>query len=148
MAVFFRHYQNNNPNSKQVGKWYERAVITETVNTDAIAEKIQRNCTVKKSDVKAVITELVEVMQDELQASKRVKLDGFGSFKISIKSAPADSLDTFSVKEHIKGLKVLFQPETKVDADNKRVKTFLSGCTVAEAPKNAVDKDKENTEGN
>ena len=41
---------------------------------------LQRNCTVKKADILAVLDELVETMRDQLQDSKRVKLDGFGSF--------------------------------------------------------------------
>jgi hypothetical protein len=38
--------------------------MTQTTDLSALAERIQRNCTAKKSDVLAVLTELVEVMQD------------------------------------------------------------------------------------
>ncbi|MBR1411012.1 MAG: hypothetical protein IJ580_07945 [Prevotella sp.] len=36
----------------------------------------------------AVITELIETMQDQLQNSKRVKLKGLGAFKIGIENTP------------------------------------------------------------
>jgi nucleoid DNA-binding protein len=39
----------------------------------------------------AVLEELVEVMKDQMQDSKRVKLDGFGSFKIGIESKGAQT---------------------------------------------------------
>ena len=126
MAVFYRLYQNNNEYFVNKGKWYARATMTETVDMKKLAERIQRNCTAKRSDVWAVLTELVEVMQDELQASHRVKLDGFGAFKIGIQSKA-------------KGLRVIFQPETKISADKTRTRTFLTGCTVQEAPKNAIE---------
>ena len=100
---------------------------------------MQRNCTLKKADILAVISELIETMQDELQDSKRVKLNGFGSFKIGIKGEGADSAADFSVGKNVKGLHVLFMPEVKKDGSGVRQKTFISGCNVQEAPKNGVD---------
>ena len=84
MAVFYRLHQDQSTGTKRSGKWYARAVPTAVIGTRQLAEIIQRNCTVKKSDVMAVLEELVEVMKDQMQDSKRVKLDGFGSFKIGI----------------------------------------------------------------
>ena len=139
MAVFYRLYQNNNENFVNKGKWYARATMTETVDMKKLAERIQRNCTAKKSDVWAVLTELVEVMQDELQASHRVKLDGFGAFKIRIQSKASVTVKDFNAAKHVKGLRVIFQPETKISADKTRTRTFLTGCTVQEAPKNAIE---------
>ena len=106
-------------------------------------------CDMEKSDILAVITELIETMQDQLQNSKRVKLDGFGSFKIGIENAKggADTAAEFSANKHVKGLHVLFQPEVSTDSTGTRQKTFISGCTVQEAPKNDVDTTKPKTEG-
>ena len=139
MSVFYRLSQVTSPNAKGYGKWYPRAVITETIDTDRLAEIMQRNCTVKKADILAVISELIETMQDQLQDSKRVKLNGFGAFKMGIKGEGANSAAEFSTSKNIKGLHVLFQPEVKTDASGQRQKTFISGCGVQESPKNAVD---------
>ena len=79
MSVFYRLHQDQSTGTKRSGKWYARAVPTACIGTRQLAEIIQRNCTVKKSDVMAVLEELVEVMKDQMQDSKRVKLDGFGS---------------------------------------------------------------------
>ena len=76
MAVFYRLYQDTKKDSKFKGMWYARSIVTDVVDTEVLAERIQRNCSMKKSDVQAVLTELVEVMNDELQASHRVKLYG------------------------------------------------------------------------
>ena len=127
--------------SKAYGKWFAQAVMTGTIDTDALAEIMQRNCTVKKSDILAVISELIETMQDQLQNSKRIKLNGFGAFKLGIENAAggAATAAEFSAGKNIKGLHVLFQPEVKTDTTGQRRKTFVTGCTVQEAPKNDVD---------
>ena len=135
MAVFYRLSQVTSPKQKGYGKWYPRAVMTNTVDTDALATIMQRNCTVKKSDILAVISELIETMQDQLQDSKRVKLNGFGTFKIGMSSAGADKASDFQARKHIKGLHVLFMPEVKTDSEGQRQKTFISGCSVQEVPK-------------
>ena len=139
MSVFYRLSQVTSPKAKGYGKWYPRAVITQTVDTEQLATIMQRNCTLKKADIVAVISELIETMADQLQDSKRVKLNGFGSFKIGIRGEGADSAADFSTSKNIKGLHVLFQPEVKTDGSGLRQKTFITGCSVQEAPKNDVD---------
>ena len=139
MSVFYRLSKVTSPKAKGYGKWYPRAVITQTVDTEMLATIMQRNCTLKKADIVAVISELIETMADQLQDSKRVKLNGFGSFKIGIRGEGADSAADFSTSKNIKGLHVLFQPEVKTDGSGLRQKTFITGCSVQEAPKNDVD---------
>ena len=77
------------------------------------------------------------------------KMHGFGAFKIGIENARGgvESADKFDARKDIKGLHVLFQPEVKTDSSGLRQKTFISGCSVQEAPKNDVDtsKPKENS---
>ena len=50
MAVFYRLHQDQSTGTKRSGKWYARAVPTACIGTRQLAEIIQRNCTVKKSD--------------------------------------------------------------------------------------------------
>jgi len=145
MSVFYRLSQVTAPKAKGYGKWYPRAVMTETVETNELATIMQRNCTLKRADILAVISELIETMQDQLQNSKRVKLNGFGSFKIGIKGEGADSAAEFSIGKNVKGLHVLFMPEVKKDSNGQLQKTFISGCSVQEAPKNGVDTTKPQT---
>jgi len=130
--IRYKLYQDNRKNSTTRGMWYARAAVMGVTDLETLAARIQRNCTAKKSDVMAVLTELVEVMQDELQEGRRVKLDGFGSFKIGISTTGAESPKLFTPTKNVKGVHVLFQPEVKTSADGSRVKTFLTGIKVAE----------------
>ena len=130
--VRYKLYQDNRKNSTTRGQWYGRAAVMGVTNLETLADRIQRNCTAKKSDVMAVLTELVEAMADELKDGRRVKLDGFGSFKIGLTTRGAETAKAFTVSKNVKGLHVLFQPEVKRSADGTRVKTFLTGVQVAE----------------
>ena len=132
--MFYNLIQNKNyemPNA--FNKLYARPVVTETIDLDYIAERIQRNSTAKKSDAKAVLTEMVEVITDALQSSQRVKIDGFGAFKVGISSRGADSEEDYSAAEHVRGLRIIFQPETQTDpSTRKRSKKMLVGATLSD----------------
>ena len=139
MAVFYKLYQDKRTSSKLKGQWYARAVHTGTVDIDDLAEEMQANCTVKRADIVAVLSELVETMKKHLQMSHRVKLDRLGSFKIGMSTKPALTVGEFTASNNVKSVHVLFQPETKIEKDKTRVRALLSGCKVQELPKNAVD---------
>ena len=124
MAVFYRLHQDQSTGTKRSGKWYARAVPTAVIGTR-----------------QAVLEELVEVMKDQMQDSKRVKLDGFGSFKIGIESKGAQTAAKYSVAEHVKGLHVVFMPERTTDSGGNKSKQFLQGCRVEELPLNTVEKE-------
>lgn len=120
MAVFIKMYQSNRKGSPQQGKWYARVKPIGTKDLKDIAELIQRNASVKRSDVMAVLAELSEVISDMLTDGYRVKIDGLGVFKMAIRTAPADTEKDFSVDKNIKGSHILFQPETQKEGANKR----------------------------
>ena len=134
-------HQDQSVGTKRSGKWYARMVPTGMINTRQLAEIMQRNCTVKKADILAVLDELVETMRDQMQDSKRVKLDGFGSFKIGVSCKGARSAKAFTVTDNIKGLHVVFTPERNTDSAGNRTKQFLQGATCMELPENKVEKE-------
>ena len=142
MSVFYRLHQDKSKNTVRSGKWYARAVATSVVDTRKLAEIMQRNCTVKKSDILAVLDELVETMRDQLQDSKRVKLDGFGSFKIGISSLGAATAKEFTSAGNIKGMHIVFSPERTSDSTGARTKQFLQGAKAEELPLNVNERKK------
>ena len=73
--------------------------------------------------------------------SKRVKLDGFGSFKIGITSKGARSAKAFTTSDNITGMHIVFTPERSTDAAGNRVKQFLQGAKCEELPENKVEKE-------
>ena len=85
MSVVYRLTQDNRKQSKTKGKWYARSLHTGVIDIDGLASIMQANCTLKKSDILAVIAELVDVMRAQLQNSQKVILGGLGSFKVGLK---------------------------------------------------------------
>ena len=155
MAVLYKLYQDNRSNATYPGKWYARAVHNNVTDLNAIAALIQRNCSLKKSDVIGVLTEMVEVMRDELTSSNIVKLDGLGTFRVGLSTKPADTAAAFTPAKNVVGYRVNFLPEAKLAATSvatdgklKRtlVKNLIEGVTCKEATKNAVVTEKAPTE--
>lgn len=146
MSVFYKLYQDNREGSKTNGKWFARTYMIDVVDLKMLSERIQRNCTAKASDVNAVLTELVETMRDELQASHRVKIDGFGSFRIGMSGTYADTIKDYRVGTHVKGLRVIFTPEVHVNPDKTRTKSFLSGTVLKQYQGQELPEDNETPE--
>lgn len=128
MAVYYKVYQSNRKNNPHKGKWYARAAMVGTDGTDELAASIEEKCTVHKADVVAVIEALIGEMTRSLQNSRRVKLPGFGTFKLGIASKPADDKDKFSLK-NIKNVHVIFSPELKKTA-GVSTRTFINGARL------------------
>ena len=98
MAVLYRVYKDNRENSLTSGQYFARAIHTDTIGLKEMAMEIEENVSVKYSDVSAVLIELVNVMNRHLNASRRVKLDGFGAFKIGLKEMAMEIEENVSVK--------------------------------------------------
>ena len=130
--VNYKLQKNTNEKSPFCGQVFARAVVTDEIDLDGLAERIQRNCTAKKSDVKAVLTEMVEVMAEELQASHKVRINGLGSFKMSLRGSYATSPKVFTPSHNIKSMRVLFTPEYTKDANGNRQAVLISGAKVQE----------------
>ena len=113
------------------GQWFGRAVHTNTVDLEAIGEEIQENVSVKYSDVMGVLIELINVMNRHLNASEVVKLNGFGSFKIGLKTKGSLREEDFTASKNIVGARVNFLPFYTVDSvTQKRTVRFLSNVSV------------------
>ena len=104
--------KNNNQYNSAYGKYYAEAVYdSHFVGTDELAEFIQRQASVKKSDIKAVLQELGEAFKHFFEMGQKVKLDGIGIFKVGFSSIGVARLEDCGAAT-ITTRRVLFQPET------------------------------------
>ena len=76
------------------------------------SREIQDNCSLKRSDVKAVLAELSELLVRHLQDGHRVRLDGVGLLKLEIESDKVDSPEEFNVKKNIRNYRIHLLPES------------------------------------
>ena len=112
MSQKFTKLQNNNSKSTAYGKWFATAVYDQRfVETEELANYIQQQASVKKSDIKAVLDELGGAMKHYFELGQKVKLDGIGIFKVGFSSiGTADKVGCTAAT--ITTRRVLFQPET------------------------------------
>ena len=105
--------QNNNSYSQAYGKYYAQAVYdTSFIGTEELADFIQRQASVKKSDIKAVLQELGEAMKHFFELGQKVKLDGIGIFKVGFSSIGVTKKEDCTAAT-ITTRRVLFQPESQ-----------------------------------
>ena len=105
--------QNNNTYSNAYGKYYAMAVYDQKfIGTDELADFIQQQATVKRSDIKAVLDELGAAMKHYFELGQKIKLDGIGIFKVGFSSLGVVKLEDCTAAT-ITTRRVLFQPETE-----------------------------------
>ena len=112
MSQKFTKLQNKNDESTAYGKWFATAVYDQRfITTEELAEFIQTQASVKKSDIKAVLDELGAALKHFFELGQKVKLDGIGIFKVGFSSIGVNDKDDCGA-QNITTRRVLFQPET------------------------------------
>ena len=136
MTVFAKKYQNKNKKSRAYGKTYARAVMVGTVGIEELAEAMSESCTVTRSDIVAVLSALGPAMRRMLQKSLRVQLPYLGTFKLGLTTIGEEEAEDFDMQHNVKGVHVLFHPETKVNTRGQWENDLTRGTVVGELPKN------------
>ncbi|MCR4582756.1 MAG: HU family DNA-binding protein [Prevotella sp.] len=113
MSQKFTKLQNKNDESTAYGKWFATAVYDQHfIETEELANYIQQQASVKRSDIKAVLDELGGAMKHYFELGQKVKLDGIGIFKVGFSSIGAADKESCGAA-NITTRRVLFQPETE-----------------------------------
>ena len=152
MSQKFIKKQNKNTASKAYCKYFAQAIYdNHFVGTEELADFIQRQASVKKSDIKAVLQELGEAFKHFFEMGQKIKLDGIGIFKVGFSSIGVNKLEDCGAQT-ITTRRVLFQPETtrvvvgQQKTDNGTVKqkyvntiTMLKDVVFEETHDNAMN---------
>ena len=158
MSQKFIKSQNKNSFSQAYGKYFAQAVYdNHFIGTEELSDFIQRQASVKKSDIKAVLQELGEAFKHFFEMGQKIKLDGIGIFKVGFSSIGVTKLEDCGAQT-ITTRRVLFQPETtrvvvgQQKLDNGTVKqkyvnaiTMLKDVVFEETHDNAMNVEGEST---
>ena len=112
--IFYELRQNKNENSKIFGKWFAHSKTVETLNTRKLSQHISEHGSVYTTDVVfGVLEKFRSCLVEMLLESKRVKIDGLGTFFTTIENEPggAQKKDEFNVGKNLKALHIRFMPE-------------------------------------
>ena len=110
---YIKSQNNNSHNASSYGKYYATAVYdNHFIGTEELADYIQQQASVKKSDIKAVLDELGAAMKHYFELGQKVKLDGIGIMKVGFSSIGVARIEDCT-SATITTRRVLFQPETE-----------------------------------
>jgi len=110
---YIKSKNNNSHNAKTYGKYYAKPVYDEKfVETDEIADFIQTQATLKRSDIKAALDELGSAMKHFLGMGQKIRLAGIGIFKVGFSSIGVSKAEDCTAST-ITSRRILFQPETE-----------------------------------
>ena len=110
---YIKSQNKNSHNVQSYGKYYAMAVYdNHFIGTEELADFIQSQASVKKSDIKAVLDELGAAMKHYFELGQKVKLDGIGIFKVGFSSIGVARIEDCT-SATITTRRVLFQPETE-----------------------------------
>ena len=114
--ILYEVKQNKNSKSLAFGKWYGRVKALETLNTRKLAQHIAEHGSLYTSDVVfGVLEKFRSCLVEMLLNSKKVKIDGLGTFYTTIESEGAVSKDKYSVATDVKALHIRFLPEQSTE---------------------------------
>ena len=107
-TLIIRKYQNTNMTSPNYSKWHGRLVPQKTLSTDELCDHIAKHGTIYTSDVvKGVVEKFVNCFEELLLEGYKLKLDGLGTFYLSVSTSPANSAEEFTAN-NIKAVRVKF----------------------------------------
>lgn len=94
-------------------KWTPVAAVSKTLSTRKLAEHIEKESTVSVADVMAVLYALPHVLRDAMANGYSAKLDGIGSFALTVQchKTGVDTAEEVDPYTQITNVKVQFRPE-------------------------------------
>ena len=125
--IIYEVYQNQNERNAAYGKWYGRVKYLENMNTRKLSNHIAEHGSIYTPDVVyGVMEKFRSCLLEMLLNSKRVKIDGLGTFYTTLECAKggAVSKDKFNVNKDVKGLHIRFLPEQTTE-ENISSREFL-----------------------
>ena len=155
---YIKSKNNNSHNAKTYNKYYAKPVYDEKfIETDEIADFIQTQATLKRSDIKASLDELGAAIKHFLELGQKIRLAGIGIFKVGFSSIGVNKKEDCTAAT-ITSRRVLFQPEVErivvgsAEKDGKIIqkyvnaKTLIKDVVFEETHDNSMNLESEDTE--
>ena len=125
--ILYEVKKNQNSHSAAFGKWYAQIKSLETLNTRKLANHISEHGSIYTPDVVyGVLEKFRSCLVEMLLESKKVKIEGLGTFYCTIENQKNGSLkkEEFNVNKHLKALHIRFLPEQTTE-ENISSRQFL-----------------------
>ena len=112
--------------NEKTGVYFPQAITVGTpVETREVAERLAQISTVSKSDVAAVLGDLASVLADFMKQGKSVRLDGLGTFRLTLDTTGVKDEADFDFQKQVKAVRVQFTPQR--EGNTKRGEAITRG---------------------
>ncbi len=118
--IFYLLKQNKVKDSKINGKWFAHGKTVEVMNTRKMASHISEHGSIYTPDVVfGVLEKFRSCLLEMLLNSRRVKIDGLGTFFTTIENEPggAAKKEDFSPQKNLKALHIRFMPDQEAETN-------------------------------
>ena len=140
MAVLYKSFQSVLEDKNHKKMFHPRVIYTANISTSQIAKEIAAYSSLSPGDVKNTLDNLVTVMGQHLQASESVSLDGFGTFRMVMKSNGKGVETSEEVSAAQASLTVRFLPNfTKNPERTTATRSLVTGAKCARYDKLVSD---------
>ena len=112
--ILYEVKKNQNSKSAAYGKWFAQIKTLETLNTRKLAQHISEHGSIYTPDVVyGVLEKFRSCLIEMLLESKKVKIEGLGTFYCTLENQKGGSLkkEDFNASKHLRALHIRFLPE-------------------------------------
>jgi predicted histone-like DNA-binding protein len=109
MAIKLKKLQKKNPRDLTQSKWYLVQENSGSLSLNDIARELADRSSLSQGDVLNVLRNLVEVLPTYLKLGMTIRLEGFGSFHISVQSEGTDTAEELTA-HNVKKARIVFVP--------------------------------------
>ena len=109
----FKTLKRANPINRNEELYYPAPVFGEQIGEDELTEEISYASSVNQSDVRSVLSNLMEILPRHLMHGDSVNLEKFGIFRLSFESTGSKE-ESEVTAQNITRPKILFRPSTKL----------------------------------
>jgi predicted histone-like DNA-binding protein len=120
MALQFNVVERPNPQTNE-RKWYASPKLTGKRTLKELSKDLSEVSSLSSGDVQNVIANLIEQLPKWLMEGDSVKLDGFGTFRLSFSSKGETSKEQVTANS-ITDIYILFEPDDEIKARVRKTK--------------------------
>jgi predicted histone-like DNA-binding protein len=112
MSLQFNAVQRRNPQNKVI-KWYAASRLTGKRGLKDLSKDLAEVSSLSAGDVQNVIANLIEQLPKWLMQGNSVKLDGFGTFRLSFSSEGVETEEEVNAGL-ITDIRIIFEPDEEI----------------------------------
>ena len=125
MSLQFNVIERANPQTKEK-KWYATPRQTGSRDLKNLSKDLSEVSSLSAGDVQNVIVNMIDQLPKWLMEGNSVKLDGFGSFRLSFSSAGEAVKDDVTA-DSIKDIHIIFVPDVAIKERISKTKVHPMG---------------------